>query len=420
LRTAEAFAASCSVAARVTFVDRGGRVHPLVLRDTEPSTRASNRRELEKEELCDPVMRGGTVETRGAGWAGSGGVLRRRRGAGAHLMFVSLSLAAFAACATGRTEVSYDPASPRPALVARDDPFPYTARPLTISNHVLREEETADFIVRFLAFPSIGRNGLPGDVLNVRYYQRKAAGRQSLVIVLPIWGGHPYPPAVVAADLRRARLGNVMLVGGDTAIMDWDALADAPSGPAFSDTMRTMVDRVRSSVVDIRRMIDWAEQRPELDARRIGLVAFSESTVQLGGLVASDPRPSAAVFVMGGAHPHRVLATCYGPPADVRRRILPRFGWSVPEYTAVLASLMAPVNVARLGSRLDPARVLVVEAAQDDCIPGDARDALWQVLGCPERISVHAGHAGSFLAMTPLGGNHVRTSISRFLARVLG
>ena len=99
---------------------------------------------------------------------------------------------------------------------------------------------------------------------------------------------------------------------------------------------------------------------------------------------------------------------------------MPRFGWSVSEYTAVLAPLMAPVDVARLGSRMDPARVLVIEAAQDDCIPEDARGALWQVLGHPERITVHAGHAGSFLAMTPLGGNHLRTSISRFLARVLG
>jgi dienelactone hydrolase len=291
---------------------------------------------------------------------------------------------------------------------------------LTLSNHVIVEEETADFVVRFFTFPSVGGNGLPGNVLNVRYYQRKAAGRQSLVIVLPIWGGHPYPQAIVAADLRRARLGNVMLVSGDSAIIDWDALADAPSGPAFADTMRTMVNRVRTSVIDIRRMIDWAEQRPELDARRIGIVGFSESTLQLGGLVASDPRPSAAVFVMGGAYPHRMLATCYGPPADVRRQVLPRFGWSVPGYTAVLDPLMAPVDIARLGSRIDPARVLIVEAAHDDCIPEDGRAALWQVLGYPERISVHAGHAGSFLAMTPLGGNHVRASISRFLARVLG
>jgi dienelactone hydrolase len=345
---------------------------------------------------------------------------RSLRRVGVRLMFVLLGFAAFGACATGRTEMSYDPTAPRSSSVARTDPFPYTARPMTLSNHVILEEETADFIVRFLAFPSIGGNGLPGNKLNVRYYQRKAVGRQSLVIVLPIWGGHPYPPGIVAADLRGARLGNVMLVNGDSAIMDWDALADAPTGPAFSDTMRTMVDRVRTSVIDIRRMIDWAEQRPELDASRIGIIGFSESTVQLGGLVASDPRPRAAVFVMGGAYPHRVLATCYGPPADVRRHVLPRFGWSVPGYTVVLDSLMAPLDVARLGSRIDPARVLMVEAADDDCIPKDARDALWQVLGYPERISVHAGHARSFLAMTPLGGNHVRTSIARFLARVLG
>jgi len=350
----------------------------------------------------------------------SNGLGRPLRRVGARLILVMLGLAVFGACATGRTEVAYDPGAPRSAPVARADPFPYAARPVTFSNHVLLEEETADYIARFLTFPSMGRNGLPGDVLNARYYQRKAAGQQSLVIVLPIWGGHPYPQAIVAADLRRARLGHVMLVDGDSAIIDWDALAAAPTGPVFADTMREIVNRVRTSVVDIRRMMDWAEQRPEVDARRIDLVGFSESTLQLGGVVASDPRPTAAVFVMGGAHPHRVLATCYGPPADVRREILPRFGWSVSGYTAVLDHLMAPMDVARLGSRIDPARVLLVEAAHDDCIPEDARDALWRILGDPTRISVHAGHAGSFLAMTPLGGNHVRISISRFLARVLG
>ena len=34
-------------------------------------------------------------------------------------------------------------------------------------------------------------------------------------------------------------------------------------------------------------------------------------------------------------------------------------------------------------------------------------------------LSVAAGHAGSFLAMTFLGGNHLRTSIAQFFARAL-
>jgi hypothetical protein len=80
---------------------------------------------------------------------------------------------------------------------------------------------------------------------------------------------------------------------------------------------------------------------------------------------------------------------------------------------------MASIDPARLGSQVDPARVLVLDAHDDDCIPQSARDALWQALGRPERISLRASHAGSFLAMTFLGGNHIRKSITRFLARTL-
>jgi hypothetical protein len=62
----------------------------------------------------------------------------------------------------------------------------------------------------------------------------------------------------------------------------------------------------------------------------------------------------------------------------------------------------------------------VIDAQHDDGIPASARDALWQALGRPARISVPPTHGGALLAMTFLGGHHVRTSISRFLARTRG
>jgi dienelactone hydrolase len=299
------------------------------------------------------------------------------------------------------------------------DPFAYARGRVDADNHLLVEEETGRHVVRLLAWPSAGENGLPGNQLTARYYQRKAEGPQSLVIVLPIWGGHPYPPTIVTRDLVAAGRGNVLQVLGDNTIVDWAALERAGTVPAFTRTLADMVERLRVAVIDLRRILDWAEGRPEIDARRIGFVGFSESTLQVAGVLASDERPAAAVLVMGGAHPHAILATCYGPPAEVRGQVLPRFGWSVAQSTAVLAPLLAPIDPEHLGSRTDPARVLLFEASEDDCIPKGARDALWQTLGYPERISIRAGHAGAFLAMTFLGGNHLRTSLSRFLARAL-
>lgn len=327
---------------------------------------------------------------------------------------------ALAGCATGVIAIPYLPERGGSAPIHTSvDPFPYTRGRVAAANHLLAEEETNDYVVRFLTWPSIGENGLPGNVMAARYYQRKAPGPRSLVVVLPIWGGHPYPSSIVTRDLTNAGWGNVMHVLGEHMIIDWEALENAPTVASFTRTMERMVGRVRVTVIDLRRLMDWAETRPEIDARRIGLVGFSESTLQVAGVLASDGRLAAAVLVMGGAHPHATLGTCYGPPAEVRRAVLPRFGWTVAGYIDTLDLLMAPVDPARLGSRVDPARVLVVDARDDDCIPQIARDALWRSLGRPERITVRASHAGSFLAMTFLGGNHIRKSIAGFLARTL-
>lgn len=326
-----------------------------------------------------------------------------------------------AGCATGRIHVPYDQsrAWPAPSPTASVT-FAYARDPLDVSNHTLVEEESSDYVVRLLSFRSVGENGHPGNLITARYYQRKAPGPQSLVIILPIWGGNPYPSSILAEDLVWAGRGNVMLVLSEHTIIDWAALMDAPTVPAFVGAMRRTVERVRASVIDLRRVLDWAERRPDIDVRRAALVGFSESTIQVAGVMASDPRLAAAVLVMGGARPQAVLGTCYGPPAQVRRRIFPRFGWSVAEYEQVLDPLLAPIDPAQLGSRLDPSRVLLFEAQYDDCIPQRARDTLWEAIGHPERISVRSTHAGSFLAMTVLGGNHIRTSILRFLDRTIG
>jgi dienelactone hydrolase len=288
---------------------------------------------------------------------------------------------------------------------------------VAVTNHV--EEEGARHTVRRLALPSMGENGQDGNLITSRYFQGTAPGPSALVIVLPIWGGSPYPSTIVARDLVSEGRAHVLLVQGENTVIDWEAMAEAPTPAAFAAVVRRMVERIRTTVIDLRRLMDWAEGRPEVDARRIGLIGFSESTLQVAGVIAGDPRPAAAVLVMGGAHPHEVLATCHGGAAEVRSRVMRRFGWSRDQLARTLAPLLEPIDPDRLGSRVDPGRVLIIDAHQDDCIPAGARDALWTALGRPERISVAASHSGSFLAMTFLGGNHIRRTIGHFFARTL-
>jgi dienelactone hydrolase len=267
--------------------------------------------------------------------------------------------------------------------------------------------------------PSAGENGQAGNAITVRYHEHAGGARRPLVVILPIWGGHTYPPSIVAQDLLAEGRVNVMRVLGEKTVIDWDRLGRAADPDAFRLELRRMVERVRTTIVDLRRLLDWAEARPAVDTGRIGLVGFSESTLQVAGLMASEARLAAAVLVMGGAHPHQMLATCYGPPEDMRAQILTRFGWTAAQFAEEAAPIVRPVDAAHLGSRLSPERVLILDAEYDDCVPRSARDALWQVTGAPTRVSVLSTHAGSFLGMTFLGGNHLRHRILDFLGRAL-
>jgi len=306
-----------------------------------------------------------------------------------------------AGCAS-HTLVPYDPqrSSPPDATSAREPIYPYQRRQISVDNE----------------------NGQNNDRLTGLYFQGKAPGRKPLVIVLPIWGSYTYPPYAISAGLRRRSEGgiNVLRVGGESFVLDWEDMAEAPTEEAFLDAMAAGLTRVRANVVDVSRIIDWAEAQPDIDPERIGLIGFSHGGLTAGLVAVNEPRLAATIIVMGGAYPHRIFATCPGRVGKLREAILERFDWTVEEYQAALEPVVRPYDAATYPGRADPARILIIDAAKDHCIPPDARDALWEVLGRPERISLEYGHKKAFLSMTPLGLNWMRKQIYRFFELKLG
>ena len=115
-----------------------------------------------------------------------------------------LTVLVLAGCAPETIQVPYR-AAPGPVRLARvvpnGNPFAYRHPPLVPWESGVVEDETEQYTVQRLAFPSVGDNGQDDSLMTARYYRRKGAGRAGLVIVLPIWGGHRYPPDIVAWDL---------------------------------------------------------------------------------------------------------------------------------------------------------------------------------------------------------------------------
>ncbi|MEE8296559.1 MAG: dienelactone hydrolase family protein [Hyphomicrobium sp.] len=162
--------------------------------------------------------------------------------------------------------------------------FDYEKSVIQLNSYIDRERETKNYIVQSLSFPSIGDNGQRGNLVTALYYQSKRPGKKKLIVVLPIWGTHTYPPRKITNSLMDYSDGemNILRILGEDHLFDWDTMSAISSEQELIAVSRQMVERVRTHVKDIRRAIDWAESQPDVDPGRIGLIGFS-----LGATVAS-------------------------------------------------------------------------------------------------------------------------------------
>jgi dienelactone hydrolase len=280
--------------------------------------------------------------------------------------------------------------------------------------------EDAAYRTVSLAFPSAGENGQDGNLVTARYYRSKSEGAKPLVIVLPIWGISTYPSNAISASLREHGGNiNVLQIDGERPLLDWGVVGYTRTEAEFSKLLDQLIGRFVSTVIDIRRIVDWAETQTDVDPQRVALIGFSMGALVASVAMAHEPRLAAGILVMGGADPQDILAACDHEIGQGRAHVLEQLGWSLDKYRNELAEALARVNPARFAGMVDPRRVLIIEAAADTCMPPSSWDGLWRAMGRPERIAYLYDHRMAFLAMTFLGGNDLQKQIYRFLDRAL-
>jgi len=296
-----------------------------------------------------------------------------------------------------------------------DPHFHYDIAPIEADNHVV--DRNRHYEIRRLSFPSIGDNGQAGNLVTVDYHRSLAPGSHPVVIVLPIWGRHIYPSNAVTRTLRKRSNGriHVLNVLGADYLIDWPKLAVETDEDVFFDTWVEGAEREITMVIDMKRLVDWAEDRPEIDGDRIALIGFSHGAMLAPALAAQEPRIRATVLVMGGANPHEVIARCVGARTEnVQLHAEETFGWTKEEMAAILEPIYSPMNAVNYPNRVDPNRILIFDAGKDECVPESARDALWKAMGHPERYTINSDHRHAFYTMTPLNFNWMRKKIWSF------
>lgn len=277
------------------------------------------------------------------------------------------------------------------------------------------------YLTRGFSMPGSFENGQPGNLFTGMYYESGLPGKKPLVIVLPVWGVSEYPSVMMSRAILKRSDGemNVLRVDGRNRIIAWEDIEHSTNLKEFITRVSNSAARLKHAVIDVRRLIDWAEKRDEIDKHRIGLVGFSVSA--LGGtlVMQSDPRISSGALIMGGAKIGKIMSECPGNEQDTREGVMKNIGLGIRDYENTITALFEGLDPTDYPNRVNPANVLIADAAKDDCISKESRDAWWEALGRPERLSFNYGHRRSFLAMTPLGFNFLRKRIYEHLKKTL-
>ncbi len=136
------------------------------------------------------------------------------------------------------------------------------------------------------------------------------------------------------------------------------------------------------------------------------LSGFSIGAI-VGSMVAvEEPTLAGTTLVMGAVNPAEVLAFCNRIAGDSRDQAMATLGMDIDEYADTMHRAFDGLDWAQRDIAVnDPARFLLVDANNDDCMPQQARDALWLGLGKPERYTLRGNHQEAFLSMTLVGLN---------------
>ena len=148
---------------------------------------------------------------------------------------------------------------------------------------------------------------------------------------------------------------------------------------------------VRQTVLDCRLATAWLESRPEVDAKKLGVLGTSLGSFVGGVFGGVEPKIQSVNLILGGGA--LVESFAEHPVAVVLGPIMKLAGVTTPK----LKKMIDPVDPITYAEQLKGKKLLLIAASNDDVVPPVAMKRLWAATGKPEMIWVEATHVGSAL-----------------------
>jgi dienelactone hydrolase len=198
---------------------------------------------------------------------------------------------------------------------------------------------------------------------------KKAAGPHPAIVLLAGSGGHKDSDYIRIAANMMAGLGFAS-VSIDAQYHGERARTDRTGDFHFIDK-NTNRDAWIQTVVDLRRAVDYLVSRPDIDAKRIGYLGFSQGGMVGGTFLGVEPRIKAAILAVPGG----------GMVEWAKKTNL----WK-PESGADLAQNASIVDPIHFIGSFSPRPLLILAATRDELIPRFATEALANAAREPKQV----------------------------------
>ena len=240
----------------------------------------------------------------------------------------------------------------------------------------IEARERLHFVVRQMSLPSAVDSS---QSIDFEYYDVDGNERTPVVVLLPVFNDQLAIPRFFARYF---------------ANQGWAAVV-ALRGREPLDTFVAPVATVQGNLQDYRRVLDWVENEPELDASRIGVFGVSLGAMDAVMLTALDGRVNSLVIAMAGGDLSYLLTnTNYRPVVRTIDDMAASLGTSRAALGAKLDAEIA-LDPLALAPYVDAERVLMIITRTDAIIPFEAQQQLRTGMGSPETLYLMTGHRTS-------------------------
>ena len=253
------------------------------------------------------------------------------------------------------------------------------------------KEQTAKYTLKEVQIKALdnGTNGTNGTNADRRivldFYDLKGDSRPPVVMVLPMSGG--------GYTIERYFASYFANRGYAAIIVHRDKV------PKEQQLIENLNPMIRRMILDHKRVIDWLETLPDVDAARTGIFGISLGGIKGAMLAPLENRICAAIIGLAGGDLPYILVHSTEPGLAKRREEFLKERNLSPDTAEAELRKMLTRDPLMYAPYVDPKKVLLVLARYDTVVPIAKGLELKEKMGNPETIMIPSGHYTAVLSI---------------------